>query len=160
MEYILKKIEHLQRWILVGLSILSTTLLLVLSVQLLISFVQYIIKIDINNISADAIFTLLGSFLTALIILELIENISVYLKDHMLNVEVAVTTALIAISRKIILFELDKESYQKLIALGFAVISLSVAYYLMHKSHIEKSKILFGTDNISKAMRKRRASDI
>jgi uncharacterized membrane protein (DUF373 family) len=160
MDYILKKTEQLQRWILTGLSVLSTLLLLILSIQLVITFVQYIIKININNISTDAIFALLGSFLTALIILELVENISAYLKDHVLNVEVAVTTALIAVSRKIILFESEKESFEKLIALGVAVIGLALAYYLLHKSHTEKRKSLFGTDTMSKAMSKRRATDL
>jgi uncharacterized membrane protein (DUF373 family) len=122
--------------------------------------VQYILKMDIYNISTDAIFALLGTFLTALIILELIENISAYLKDHVLNVEVAVTTALIAVSRKIILFESQKESYEKLISYGVAVIGLALAYYLLHKSHTEKRKALFGTDTVSKAMSKRRASDM
>jgi uncharacterized membrane protein (DUF373 family) len=160
MDYILKKIEQLQRWILVGLSVLSTLLLLVLSLQIVVTLFQYINKININNISIDAIFSLLGSFLAALIVLELIENISAYLKDHVLNVEVAVTTALIAVSRKIIIFESEKESFEKLIALGVAVIGLALAYYILHKSHNEKRKILFGTDTISKAMSKRRATDV
>ena len=128
MVYILKKIEQLQRWILIGLSILSTFLLFILSLQVAVTLVQYILKMDIYNISTDAIFALLGTFLTALIILELIENISAYLKDHVLNVEVAVTTALIAVSRKIILFESQKESYEKLMSYGVAVIGLALAY--------------------------------
>lgn len=160
MDYIIKKTELVQRTILTILSILATILLFVLTGQLIVSLIHFIKNISINNISIDAIFGLLGSFLTALIVLELIENISAYLKDHVLNVEVAVTTALIAVSRKIILFESEKESYEKLIALGIAVIGLALAYYLLHKSHSEKQKVLFGTNTVSKAMSKRRASDI
>lgn len=160
MDYILKKTEQLQRAILTLLSVLATILLLVLTAQLVVTMIQFIRNISINSISVDAIFGLLGTFLTALIVLELIENISAYLKDHVLNVEVAVTTALIAVSRKIILFESEKASYEKLIALGIAVIGLALAYYLLHKAHAEKRKMLFGADTVSKVMSKRRASDI
>ncbi len=159
MNIILKKIEHIQRWILVGLSILCTILLFVVCIQILVTFANFVLTADIQNISIDAIFALLGSFLTALIIIELIENISAYLKDHVLNVEVAVTTALIAVSRKIIIFESEQESYQKLIALGVAILTLAIAYYLLHKSHIDKTQTLLGTSSISKAMSKRRSND-
>lgn len=159
MQYILNKTEFIQRWILVALSMLATGFLVVLCIQIFITFYNFVWDININNFSIDAVFSLLGTFLSALIVLELIENISAYLKDHILNVEVAVTTALIAVSRKIIIFESEKETYQKLIALGVAVIALSLGYYLLHKSHDEKRKTLLGTNSISKAMGKRRVSD-
>jgi uncharacterized membrane protein (DUF373 family) len=159
MRLILKKIEQLQSWILIGLSVLSTFILFVFCIQILFSFFTFVRTLDVNKLSIEAIFNLLSALLTALILLELIENISSYLKDHVLNVEVAVTTALIAVSRKIILFEFEKESYQKLLALGVSVISLSLGYYLLHKAHSDKHKAFLGMDSLPKAMSKRRLSD-
>jgi uncharacterized membrane protein (DUF373 family) len=159
MNKILKYIEHIQRWVLVGLSILCTLLLFLLCVQIIVEFTTLLLQTNIKDISLNTIFNILGSFLTALIIIELIENISAYLKDHVLNVEVAVTTALIAVSRKIIIFESEAESYLKLLSLGVAILSLALAYYLLHRSHSDKTRTLLGTSSISSAMGKRRSSD-
>jgi len=51
-----------------------------------------------------------GFFLNILIALELLENITVYLRKHIVQLELVLTTALIAVARKIIIF--DPSKYQ------------------------------------------------
>jgi uncharacterized membrane protein (DUF373 family) len=72
-----------------------------------------------------------GLFLNILIALELLENITAYLRKHIVQVELVVVTALIAVARKIIIF--DPKQYQKtdLIALAIASLALSVSYWLI-----------------------------
>ncbi|WP_373481379.1 phosphate-starvation-inducible PsiE family protein [Geminocystis sp.] len=79
-----------------------------------------------------------GFFLNILIALELLENITVYLRKHIVQLELVLTTALIAVARKIIIF--DPSKYQKidLIALGVAIICLAISYVLIRYSHSEK----------------------
>lgn len=74
-----------------------------------------------------------GLFLNVLIALELLENITAYLKKHIVQVELVVVTAIIAIARKIIIF--NPKEYEKidLIALGFACVALSLSYWLIRK---------------------------
>ncbi len=74
-----------------------------------------------------------GLFLNILIALELLENISGYLRKHIFQVELVVATALIAIARKIIIF--DPKEYEKmdLIALSLGCLALSVSYWLIRK---------------------------
>jgi uncharacterized membrane protein (DUF373 family) len=76
-----------------------------------------------------------GFFLNILIALELLENITVYLKKHLVQLELVLTTALIAVARKIIIFDPGKYDKVDLIALGIAIICLAVSYFLIRYSH-------------------------
>lgn len=80
-----------------------------------------------------------GFFLNILIALELLENITVYLKKHLVQLELVLTTALIAVARKIIIFDPGKYDKVDLIALGIAIICLAVSYFLIRYSHNEKN---------------------
>lgn len=81
---------------------------------------------------------LFGFFLNILIALELLENITVYLRKHIVQLELVVTTALIAVARKIIIF--DPGKYQKidLIALGIAIVCLAISYGIIRYSNQKK----------------------
>jgi uncharacterized membrane protein (DUF373 family) len=74
-----------------------------------------------------------GLFLNILIALELLENITSYLKKHIIQVELVMITALIAVARKLIIFDFNKNSYQELLALGIASIGLSASYWLLRQ---------------------------
>ncbi len=87
------------------------------------------------NITLIEIF---GFFLNILIALELLENITVYLKKHIVQLELVLTTALIAVARKIIIFDTNKYEKMDLIALGVATICLAASYWLVRYSHQKK----------------------
>lgn len=69
-----------------------------------------------------------GFFLNILIALELLENITVYLRKHVVQLELVLITALIAVARKIIIFDSGKYGKTDLIALGVAIFCLAVSY--------------------------------
>lgn len=72
-----------------------------------------------------------GLFLNILIALELLENITGYLKDNIIHVELVVVTAIIAIARKIIIFDLSKYQGTDLLSLGFGILCLSISFWLI-----------------------------
>ncbi|MGK7882814.1 MAG: phosphate-starvation-inducible PsiE family protein [Crocosphaera sp.] len=72
-----------------------------------------------------------GLFLNILIALELLENITAYLRKHIVQVELVVVTALIAVARKIIIFDPSKYAKNDLIALAFACFALAASYALI-----------------------------
>lgn len=80
------------------------------------------------------IIEIFGLFLNILIALELLENITAYLRKHIVQVELVLVTALIAVARKIVIF--DPKQYEKmdLIALGVATLCLSFSYWLVRNS--------------------------
>lgn len=86
------------------------------------------------NISLIEIF---GLFLNVLIALEILENITAYLRNHSIQLELVIVTALTAVARKIIIF--DKASGGDLISLALAIFALSISYWIVRnvKSHRE-----------------------
>ena len=78
-----------------------------------------------------------GLFLNVLIALELMENITAYLRKHVVQVELVFITALIAAARKIIILDLAKVSGQQLLGLGFAILALSISYWLIRQMNIK-----------------------
>jgi uncharacterized membrane protein (DUF373 family) len=74
---------------------------------------------------------LFGLFLNILIALELMENITGYLRKNVIQVELVLVTAIIAIARKIIIFDSGKYDHRSLIALGVTIICLSFSYWLL-----------------------------
>ena len=85
-----------------------------------------------------------GLFLNILIALELLENITAYLRKHVVQVELVFITALIAGARKIIILDLEKVSGLQLIGLASAILALATSYWLIRqakiKPHDEQSK--------------------
>ena len=81
------------------------------------------------------LFQVFGLFLNVLIALELLENISGYLKKHVIQVELVIVTSLIAVARKIIILDLDKTEGIDIIGLGIAVLALSISYGIVHSQN-------------------------
>ncbi len=75
-----------------------------------------------------------GLFLNLLIALELLENVTAYLKKHIVQAELVVVTALIAVARKIVIFDTTKFAKTDLIALALAAMALSVSYWLLRRT--------------------------
>lgn len=78
-----------------------------------------------------AIFEIFGLFLNVLIALELLENVTAYLRKSVIHVELVIVTALIAVARKLIIFDFSKSSGSELIGLGVAIFSLSISYWIV-----------------------------
>ena len=131
MQEIIRAIERL----------LIAGILVVFSVILVLSFVDvvYVIYKDIIApplfiIDADRLMELFSIFLIILIGLELLETIKIYLKEDLLKVELVILVAIIAIARKVIIWDFDKYSYLELIGLAAMIVALSVGYFLLKKA--------------------------
>lgn len=72
-----------------------------------------------------------GFFLTILIALELLQNITAYLRKHSVQLELVLITSLTAVARKIILLDLTKVTGVQLIGLSIAVLTLACSYWIV-----------------------------
>jgi uncharacterized membrane protein (DUF373 family) len=77
------------------------------------------------------LFEIFGLFLNILIALEILENITAYLRKHVVQVELVIITSLIAVARKIIILDLNKVSGIDIIGLGVAILALSISYFVI-----------------------------
>jgi uncharacterized membrane protein (DUF373 family) len=81
------------------------------------------------------LYKIFGLFLNILIALEILENITAYLRKHVFHVELVIVTSLIAVARKIIILDLEKVSGIDIIGLGIAILALSISYLIIRVSN-------------------------
>jgi uncharacterized membrane protein (DUF373 family) len=122
--------------------------LAVLMVIVILFGVGDVIYVLYQRLSTPPIFVLklgdilqiFGAFLAVLIAVEIFINITLYLRDDILHVRLVVATALMAIARKVIVFDFKEVDYQYVYASGVVVIALGVTYWLTAKTPLCKSK--------------------
>ncbi|MEL6764085.1 MAG: phosphate-starvation-inducible PsiE family protein, partial [Cyanobacteria bacterium J06607_6] len=76
-----------------------------------------------------------GLFLSVLIALEILENITAYIRKHVVQVELVIATALTAVGRKLIILDLETVPGVSLIGLAIAIFALSVSYLIVRTVH-------------------------
>ena len=83
----------------------------------------------------EPLIRLLGDLLTLLIGLEVLQNITSYLRRRVVQIDLVLLTAMTAVGRKVIVLPPGSENKPVLlVGLGFAVLSLATAYWLVRQS--------------------------
>ncbi len=77
------------------------------------------------------ILTIFGAFLAVLIAIEIFQNITVYLKEEVIHVQLVIATALMAISRKIIVLDFKQTPAEYVWGAAAVIIALGVTYWLI-----------------------------
>lgn len=81
----------------------------------------------------DDLLATFGAFLAVLIAIEIFINISMYLSSNVIPVRLVVATALMAIARKVIIFDYDRLTAEYVYATASVVLALGVTYWLITK---------------------------
>ena len=76
-----------------------------------------------------------GLFLNVLIALEILENITAYLKKYVVQVELVIVTSIIAVARKIIILDFENPLGIDLIELAIAIFSLAISYWIIRRTN-------------------------
>lgn len=82
--------------------------------------------------SATSLITIFGLFLNILIALEILENITAYLRKNVIQIELVIVTSLTAVARKIIIFD-SKASNADIAGLALAVLCLAIGYWIVRR---------------------------
>ncbi|WP_223295935.1 phosphate-starvation-inducible PsiE family protein [Shewanella sediminis] len=77
------------------------------------------------------ILAIFGSFLAVLIAIEIFQNITIYLKEEVIHVQIVIASALMAISRKIIILDFKEVGPEYVWASAAVIIALGVTYWLV-----------------------------
>jgi uncharacterized membrane protein (DUF373 family) len=94
------------------------------------------------------IFALFGAFLTVLIAIEIFINITLYLREDVIHVKLVMATALMAIARKVIIFDFTVITPAYIYATATVVFALSIGYWLISQKGMVDLRIceLLGKD--------------
>ncbi|MCP9800069.1 phosphate-starvation-inducible PsiE family protein [Synechococcus sp. RedBA-s] len=133
-EAFLALVDRFERQLAKALSILLCVVLIAASTQLIVRVWQEFFNPSTGWLGNDLI-KILGDVLTVLIALEVLQNVTAYLRHHVVQIELVLLTALTAVARKVIVLQPGAEDKPLLLAgLGITVLSLSAGYWLVRSS--------------------------
>jgi uncharacterized membrane protein (DUF373 family) len=130
-EKFLKAIDQIAKFV---SKILAIALIFVIffAVFDLLRFLAYdVLLTSSQGVFSNSLLGVFGMFLNVLIALELMDNVTAYLRQHVIQLELVIITALTAVARKIVIF--DSKSDGDLTGLAIAVLSLSISYWIVHR---------------------------
>ncbi|NKB88375.1 MAG: hypothetical protein GKS06_09155 [Acidobacteria bacterium] len=84
------------------------------------------------------ILQIFSAFMAVMIAIEIYENLLVYLQEELINVEIVLATALMAVARKVIVLDYNKVGYDYVWSTAGLVIALGVAYWLIVQRRHER----------------------
>ena len=131
----LKGIHVIERLVAKVLSVALIIVIMVSILDLVIILINDLFDKQPFKFVNRTLIDIFGLFLNILIALELLENITAYLRKHILQVELVVVTALIAVARKVIIFDLSKYDQSHLTSLGVAIFALAASYGIIRWSN-------------------------
>ncbi len=138
-EHFLDFLKAIETLISKLLSIAMVVVLIVAVLNLLI-YLGYDLFSGRPGSFSTTLIEIFGRFLDILIALEILENITAYLKRHVVQVELVVVTSLTAIARKIIIFDFSTAGGVELIGLALATLGLSISYWIIRRTTAQHSQ--------------------
>ncbi len=74
-----------------------------------------------------------GAFIAVMIAIEIFENLTIYLRQNVIEVELVMATGLMAIARKVIVLDYKELSPEYVWATAGVVLAMSVGYWLVKR---------------------------
>lgn len=127
---------------------MSLLVLLVLTIIVSASIIELIIVLyldifdptdDVLFLEINELFRIFSFVFIILIGFELMETVEMYFKSNVIHAEVVLLVAVIAVSRKVILLDLEKYDPLAIIGLGIIILALGGCYYLIKLSFKDKN---------------------
>lgn len=138
-EAFLRGIDRGERLLSKALSLILALVVVVASFQLL-----QLVWNDFHDRQTtwlgDGLTRVLGDVLNVLIALEVLQNLTAYLRRKVVQIELVLVTALTAVARKVIVLPPGAEDKPLLLAgLGVVVLALAAAYWLVRRPQLRSS---------------------
>jgi uncharacterized membrane protein (DUF373 family) len=129
-------IQFLNRTIRLGVKFMALLMVVVILFGIIdIVFVLYEKLVDppIFQLTINELLETFGAFMAVLIAIEIFLNITLYIRSDVIPVKLVVATALMAISRKIIVFDYKQIEAEYIGASALVVLALGLTYWLVQK---------------------------
>ena len=97
-----------------------------------------LIRPPVFLVTITDILQIFGAFMAVMIAIEIYENLLVYLQDELINVEIVLATALMAVARKVIVLDYETVSHDYVWSTAGLLIALGVAYWLIVQRRRER----------------------
>ena len=94
---------------------------------------QQLLAPTFTTFSIRDIVTTFGAFMAVLIAIEIFINITLYIRKDVIHVKLVVATALMAIARKVIIFDFSKITPLYIFGTATVVLALGITYWLLDR---------------------------
>jgi len=127
-------IKKFERMIIFTLLIMMSLVVLLATIELGWIIIKDIITPPIFLLEINELFEIFGLFMLVLISIELLETIAkTYTNQSANHAKIVMAAAIIAISRKIIILDVENYSGQSLLGIAAIILALSIGYYLIQR---------------------------
>ncbi len=113
------------------LAILMTIVILWGVADVIMVLYQELRSPPVLMLTISDILILFGAFMAVLIAIEILINIIIYLRDDVIHLKIVMATALMAISRKVIIMDFTSLSAEYIFAVATVTLAMSVGYWLV-----------------------------
>lgn len=127
----MKIFEKIIVFTLLGLMMLAV---LVSTVELAVILFQELMKPPLFLLNIDEMLQVFGFFLMVLIGLELLESIKAYLEEDRVHAEVVFLVAIVAMSRKVIIFDYSEITPEMMYGIAAVIIALASGFFLVRRA--------------------------
>jgi len=121
------------RWIAGALLIMLLILVVVETADLALFLVQGLTVMPRQRIEVSQVLVILGQFLVVLIMIELLYVIRLDMQGRQFEAETILHAGLVAIARKVIVFDTEKSDASLMFALAALVLALSTAIVILRR---------------------------
>jgi uncharacterized membrane protein (DUF373 family) len=128
------RLTKFQTAVLISLTWMRALVVFLATAELFYIIAKEIFAPPLILLKIDELLEIFGYFLLVLIGIELLETFRIYLEENVINVQVVLLVAIIAMARKVIILDVVALPSMTLLGIAAIVVSLSAGYYLVKKS--------------------------
>jgi len=115
------------------LAVLMVVVILLSVADVVLVLYRRLVAPPVMLINMSDILALFSTFLVVLIAIEIFVNITLYIRKDVFPVKLVIATALMAVARKIIVFDYTQVSPLYIFATAAVVLALGITYWLVSK---------------------------
>lgn len=130
-------VKILQRIIIILLLFIMSLILLFATFNVIYFIVKNMIDQPITLFTADNLMELFSIFLVILIGIELLETVKAFLQKEVIQVEIVVLVAIIAVARKVIIWDFSEYDSLEIFGLSAILITLALTYFLIRRTRFK-----------------------
>lgn len=130
---LISKLQVAVRFCVRLLAILMTFVIIMGVIDVGWTLYQKLMSAPIFILTISDMLAAFGAFMAVLIAIEILINITVYLREDVIHVKIVMATALMAVARKVIILDYSEVEPAYVYATAVVVLSMSIGYWLVHK---------------------------
>ncbi len=138
-EPLIGKLQLIINWSVRILAILMVFVIIMGVIDVGWTLYQKLMSPPIFILTISDMLATFAAFIAVLIAIEIFINIIVYLQDDVMHVKIVMATALMAISRKVIILDLETTEPAYLWGIASVVLAVSIGYWLVVHYNLEFS---------------------